>query len=250
VAEPSRLLILGGTGEAAALAEAATARDGLRVVTSLAGRTKNPAPLAGETRTGGFGGAEGLRDYLRRDRIDLVVDATHPFAAIISANAAAACAAENIPRLLLARPAWRKQPGDRWIDADDIDGAAAALPAAGRRVFLTVGRNELARFSGVDGAWFLVRVIDPPEAPMPLADCTVVTGRGPFREAGERSLMAEHRIEIVVSKNSGGGATYAKIAAARGLGLPVIMVRRPAVPTGPAAESVDDALAWVMAARD
>lgn len=246
--EVRRLLILGGTGEARELADKAAAIPDLRVVTSLAGRTRSPRPLAGETRTGGFGGAEGLAAYLRAEPIDLVIDATHPFAAIISGNAAEACDARAVPRLVLSRPAWTETSGDTWIEAADVDAAAAALPAAGRRAFLTVGRNEIARFAGVTDCRFLIRVIDPPVEPLPFAGYTLIEGRPPFAEDRERALMTEHRIDVLVSKNSGGAATYAKIAAARVLGLPVLMIRRPPAPAGPRVETVAQALAWIAEA--
>lgn len=247
MARPARLLILGGTGEAAALAREAVDRPGLHVITSLAGRTRNPAQIAGEIRSGGFGGAQGLADYLRAARIDLVIDATHSFAAVISRHAAEACAAVGLPRVHLLRPAWIGQDGDDWIEVDDLDAAAAALPDAGRRAFLTIGRNELARFAGVRDVWFLVRVIDPLAGPQPLANCEVIEDRPPFAERAENALMATHGIDVVVSKNAGGDATYAKIATARARGLPVVMVRRPAPPGGPLATSVAEALAWLDA---
>lgn len=250
----TRLLILGGTTEAAALAEAAHRRPGLRIINSLAGRTLKPTPLPGETRVGGFGGAEKMADYLRQAGIDLVIDATHPFAAEISRNAAEACAGRNVPRLLLARPQWQRQPDDRWIEVDDVEEAAASLPKVGLRAFLTVGRKALQTFAGDAGAWFLVRVIDPPIDPSggvpTLGNCEIIGGRAPFAQADEMALMRKYRIDVLVSKNSGGVATYPKIAAARKLNLPVVMVRRPALPAGPRVESVEDALAWLEAPRD
>ncbi len=245
--EPRRLLILGGTGEAAALAREAVAAfaDRLAVVTSLAGRTRAPPAVPGEVRVGGFGGADGLADYLAHERIDLVVDATHPFAATISANARAACARAGVPRLVLARPPWQRRAGDRWIEVGDVAQAAAELADRGGRAFLTVGVKELHHFARLDGVFCLVRLIERPAAPLPLADHAVVTGRGPFTVADERRLLAAHRIEVVVSKASGGDATYAKIAAAREMGLPVIMVRRPPAPQGERVIGVTAALAWI-----
>lgn len=235
-----RTLILGGTGEAAALARALAGRD---VVTSLAGRTATLPDLPGRVRIGGFGGADGLREFLRVEGIGAVVDATHPFAARISAHAAKACAALGVPRLVLARPAWEKVPGDTWIEVDTMAEAAAGLPALGRRAFLTVGSQEAAAFAAVTGVHFVVRLVAP--APPPLAGCTVVTGRGPFSEAGETALLRAHRIDVVVSKASGGDATSPKIAAARGLAVPVLMIRRPPPPPGPAVSGIADAVAWV-----
>ncbi len=244
MAEPKRLLILGGTADAAALAARAVEFDGLTVINSLAGRTRSPAPLQGETRVGGFGGADGLAAYLREQRIDLVVDATHPFADRISDNAAGACAATGIARLRLDRPPWQAEPGDRWVEAADLAAAAAKLPRLGRHAFLAVGGNRLDHFAGLDME-MLVRVIDPP--PSPPANATVLQGRGPFDVSEELALLREHRIDVVVSRNSGGAGAFAKIEAARQLGLPVLMIRRPAPPPGPTAASVADALAWVTA---
>ena len=243
-----RLLILGGTGEAAALAGEAIERfaDRLEVVTSLAGRTRKPAAVAGVLRVGGFGGAEGLADYLRANSVDMVVDATHPFAAVISANARDACARAGVPRIMLVRPPWRRRDGDRWIEVDDTARAAAAFAEIGMRAFLTVGAKELHHFAGCTGGVFcLVRLIEAPAKPLPLENHAVIVGRGPFTVTGENTLLTEHRIDIVVSKASGGGATQAKIIAARELGLPVIMVRRPASPDGEQVTSLDAALAWI-----
>ncbi len=237
------LLILGGTGEAAAVARQAVARPGLTVTTSLAGETRTPARLMGAVRTGGFGGADGMADYLRQARVDLVVDATHPFADVISRSAAKACAAVGLAHVHLVRPPWVRHEGDTWIEVDDM--AQAAAEVAGRRAFLTIGRVELGRFAEVEGAWFLVRMIDPPAQPPPLANGLVIVGRPPFTADDERALMADHKIDVVVSKNSGGAATYAKIAAARALGLPVVMVRRPPPPAGPLVASVEETLDWL-----
>lgn len=238
-----RLLILGGTGEALALAEQASWLPNLRVTTSLAGRTRKPVMPAGEARVGGFGGADGLAEYLRDAAIDLVVDATHPFAAKISRNAVAARAATGVPLLTLTRPAWIPRDGDRWTVVADADAAASVLAPASR-VFLAVGRGSVSSFAQAD-AWFLVRVIDPPDAAPPLSDYTLIEGRGPFRLDNERALLAKHRIDIVVAKNSGGEGTYAKIAAARALGLPVVMIRRPPPPPGESVETVDEVINWI-----
>ena len=246
-----RLLILGGTGEAAALAREAVGLLGQRVevVTSLAGRTRAPAPVAGTVRVGGFGGVEGLADYLVREAIDMVVDATHPFAATISANAGDACARARVPRLMLVRPRWRRRAGDRWIEVDDVAQAAAELGRRAGRALVTVGARELHHFAGLDGVFCLVRLIEPPAAPaaapLRLGDHAVIVGRGPFTVAAEKRLLTEHRIVVVVSKASGGKATRAKITAARELGLPVIMVRRPPLPGGARVTSPAAALAWI-----
>ncbi len=240
---PMHLLILGGTGEAAELAHQTTTRPGLKVTTSLAGETRNPARLKGAVRSGSFGGADGMADYLRQAGVDLVVDATHPFAAVISHNVAKACSTVGLPHVHLVRPPWERQEGDTWIEVDDLTQAAKAV--AGRRAFLTIGRVELGWFAGMEDSWFLVRVIDPPAEPPPLANHHIIEGRPPFTIGDERALMSDHKIDVVVSKNSGGAATYAKIAAARSLALPVVMVRRPAPPDGPTVVSVEETLEWL-----
>lgn len=239
----TRVLILGGTADAAKLARALADFPHIEVISSLAGRTDSVPDLPGRVRVGGFGGAAGLAEYLRAERIDRVVDATHPFATRISAHAAEACAALGLPRLMLARPEWRRVDGDHWIEVADMAAAVAALPSLGRRAFLTVGIGEVASFAALRGVWFLVRLLAP--QPLPLADYAVVTGKGPFDAVAEQYLMERHQVEVVVSKASGGAATYGKIAAARALGLPVLMVRRPPLPAGERADSVDAAMRWV-----
>ncbi|MEE8517177.1 MAG: cobalt-precorrin-6A reductase [Alphaproteobacteria bacterium] len=248
-----RLLILGGTIEARALADQAQQRygPGLDVITSLAGRTAQPIGQAGAVRSGGFGGASGLADYLRHQSIDVVIDATHPFAATMSAHACEACAEVQVPRLMVVRAPWQMRDGDNWIEVDDIAAAAAALPAlktvsAGRaRVMLTLGASALTYFGGLKGFWFLARMIEAPADPLPLRHCRVIEGRGPFTVAGERELLVRHRIDVLVSRQSGGAATGAKIDAARTLGLPVVMIKRPPLAPGPHAATVEDALIWL-----
>ena len=242
-----RLLILGGTAEGRALAAAAEARFGpaLTVISALAGRTRAPVLPAGEVRIGGFGGAEGLAAYLRGEGIGLLIDATHPFATQISAQACEAAARAGTKRLALVRPPWRRVLGDRWIEVATVDDAVSAIPAEARRVFLTVGVRSLAPFAGRAGLWFLVRLVDAPAAPIPLAQHTLICARGPFTEADERALLTEHGIDCLVTRASGGDATVAKLTAARALGLPVVMVDRPAPPPGAQAASLDDALAWI-----
>lgn len=241
------LLILGGTGEAAALAQAALARfgDGLHVTTSLAGRTMRPATVAGEIRVGGFGGADGLAAYIADRRVDLVIDATHPFAAQISAQAEAACTAAGVKRLLLERPPWVRDPRDRWIEVDDLAAAAAALPLLGRRAFLTIGARDLGAFAALRDMHFVVRLVDPPRAAPPLAAFDIVLGRGPFSLPAERLMLERHAIDVLVCKASGGAATEAKLTAARERGLPVVMLRRPPTPPGPRVDSVAAALDWL-----
>lgn len=242
-----RLLLLGGTREALDLAQATAGSSHLHTITSLAGRTRAPAQIPGEVRVGGFGGAEGLADYLEAQAIDLLIDATHPFAEVMGHNAARACHVTGVPRLKLLRPAWKKETGDRWIEVEGAEQAAEALPGLATRVFLTIGQRDLQPFSRRPEVWFLVRLIDPPADPLPLPRHELVLGRGPFAEADEIALMREHRIEALVAKNSGGRLTHAKIAAARRLGLPVVMRRRPDAPPGETVETVDQALAWIAA---
>lgn len=247
-----RLLILGGTTEARELAALATERLGerLHVITSLAGRTQSPVRPAGEVRCGGFGGASGLASFLRAEAIDYVVDATHPFARRISRHAVAAATAAGVPNLALVRPPWRRSTGDRWIEVADAAAAAALIPGLARRVWLTVGLDELGAFANLAETWFLVRRIEPPSEPLPFPNFELILGRGPFAVANERQLIAAHRIEALVCRASGGGATEAKLAAAREAGIPVIMIRRPP----PAADSIVEtpaaALAWLIQRLD
>jgi len=244
------LLILGGTGEAAALAGAVLAGHAGRVAvtTSLAGRIERPGAVPGDVRIGGFGGADGLAEYLRREGVDAVIDATHPFAAQISAHARLACeAAGGVPRLQLYRPAWTRHPLDRWIEVDSLAAAASIVGKVGRRAWLTIGAGEIDAFAAVEDVRFLVRLIDAPRRTLPLKFHEVVIGRGPFTLAEERHLLHRHAIEVLVCKASGGDATAAKLVAAREASLPVIMVRRPPPEPGDTVEAVDAALRWLDA---
>ncbi len=243
-----RVLILGGTGEARELA-ALLHGDNVAVISSLAGRVARPRLPVGEVRIGGFGGPEKLAGWLRDERIDRVVDATHPFAERISASAAQAAATGRVPLLRLARPGWSERSGvDRWTWADDLDEAAALIPSLGTRVLLTTGRQGLPAFAGSD-AFFLIRCVDPPEPPLP-RDHELLLDRGPYTLAGELELIDRHRLDLVITKDSGGRLTEAKLDAARERGLPVIVVRRPPLPAGvEAVETVEAAYAWVVAAR-
>ena len=196
-------------------------------------------------RIGGFGGAAGLAQYLVRERIGLLIDATHPYADIISANAVAAARQTSLPFLALRRPPWAAVAGDRWIEASDVRAAVAALQQTPCRVFVTLGRSELAPLVDAPQHHYLIRSVDPVDPPLALPDASYVTGRGPFSEAHDTALMRGHRIDVVLAKNSGGSASYGKIAAARSLGVPVIMLRRPALPEAPAVATVEDAIAWL-----
>ena len=237
-----RLLILGGTGDAVALAKQAAEIPYLEVITSLAGRTQT-ASAPGNTRIGGFGGAAGLADYLRDRQIHFLIDATHPFAAQITWNAATAAKEVGIPHLMLIRPAWEKTGGDRWIEVPNNAIAARVLPA--QRIFLTIGRQELSAFAHQSDRWFLMRMIDPPEVDGAVPNGKILLKRGPFTLADERVLLQNYDIGAIVSKNSGGDATYAKIIAAQELKIPVVMVQRPVVPRGEVVTQIEEALSWL-----
>ncbi|OUL21421.1 cobalt-precorrin-6A reductase [Nostoc sp. 106C] len=241
-----RVLILGGTGDAAELSARVATIPGIEAIASLAGRTRQPSVPSGNVRIGGFGGVAGLASYLHEMNIDLLIDATHPFACQISFNAAAAAMEVGIPRLILNRPPWEKLSGDRWIEVDNIVAATAALPNQAQRVFLTVGRQELSAFVHLKGIWFLMRVIDPPNPDVLIPPGLVLCDRGPFALDNEREILIHHKIDTIVSKNSGGDATYAKIIAARELGVKVVMVNRPAIPPGEQVSNVEDAVTWLL----
>ncbi|TPL52754.1 cobalt-precorrin-6A reductase [Mesorhizobium sp. B1-1-4] len=232
-----RILILGGTTEARQLAGKLAA--GHSVMLSLAGRTESPVAQGVPVRSGGFGGADGLAVYLKETSIELLIDATHPYAARISANAAQAARMAGVPIVALRRPGWEPVEGDRWTQVDTTGDAVQALGPAPRRVFLALGRQEVAAFEAAPQHHYLIRSVDPVEPKLAVPDATYLLARGPFREAEERTLLQRHGIDIVVSKDSGGTATYGKIAAARALGLDVVMVHRPALPEIPSAATVD-----------
>jgi len=240
---PGPVLILGGTAEARALA-AALVDAGVRVVSSLAGRVRDPALPVGDLRIGGFGGVEGLAAWLREHGVAAVVDATHPFASTMTAHAVSATAAAGVLLVVLRRPGWPPDPD--WTWADSLPAAAAALPTLGKRVFLTTGRTSLSAFADLD-LEFLVRCVDPPTGPMPRR-VHVLLSRGPFTVDGERSLMREHGVDVLVTKDSGGPLTSAKLAAAREEGVTVLVVRRPPLPAGvEAVDTVEAALARLRA---
>ena len=243
--DSKRLLILGGTGEARQLADTLATRPGLSIITSLAGRTVEPRRPAGELRIGGFGGAAGLADYLRRAQVDLVIDATHPYAAAISRHAVEACRSAAKPLLRFERGPWRAETGDRWVEVDSLTAAARAAPSLGRRAFLTIGIKELSTFAGIPGLWFLVRLVEKPAEPLPLVDYEIVPERGPFLASAERDLLRGREIDFVIAKNSGGAATYGKIVAARELGLPIVLLRRPELPAAEMAGTIEQAVGWI-----
>lgn len=244
----TRVLVLGGTTEASQLAVAlATAQ--VDAIFSYAGRTESPLTQPLPMRIGGFGGVEGLSAWLQQQRITHVVDATHPFAAQMSRNAVAACAATGTRLLALERPAWQAQPGDRWQLVPDMAGAASALPEAPARVFLAIGRQHLAPFLACTHHWFLLRLVDASVA-LPAERGHIVLARGPFNEAADTALLQAHRITHVVAKNSGGSGAEAKLRAARALGLPVILIDRPSIPLRPTVGRVDAVLRWLAGAHD
>ena len=244
MARRPRILVLGGTGEATALTAEAAAR--FEIVYSLAGRTRNPTLPDGVTvRSGGFGGADALAAWLGQNDIAAVIDATHPFADRMTAQAVQACDRAGIPRLKLLRAAWEQTAGDDWRRVPDISAAASLLPALGKRAFLSIGRQELGAFDEVENVRMLVRSVDPPADADRRPDAIYIAGRGPFTTAQESALLRDHDIDVLVSKNAGGAATYPKIAAARAAGIPVIMIDRPSPPPPPIVSDVMAAVAWL-----
>ncbi|MBE0453091.1 cobalt-precorrin-6A reductase [Roseovarius autotrophicus] len=241
------ILVLGGTTEASLLAQRlAEAR--LPATLSYAGRVARLRSQPVPVRVGGFGGVAGLTDHLRRERVTHLVDATHPFAATMSGNAIAACAATGVPLLALTRPAWQPEQGDDWRHMPDIPAAVAALAGPPRRVMLAIGRMHLDAFAAQPQHSYLLRLVDPPEVAPPLPDCHVIVDRGPFTVAGDTALMRAHGIDLIVSKNAGGSGAEAKLAAARALGLPVMMIGRPPLPDRAEVHSVDEVLRWLHGA--
>lgn len=236
-----KLLLLGGTSEARALAK--RLHPDIDLISSLAGRVPDPALPVGPVRIGGFGGVDGLRTYLQDNQITAVVDATHPFAANITANAAQACAGLRLPHLVLARPAWPY--GGAIVVADDRIAARTVKDHGFQRVFLTTGRSGTTAFRD-SAAWFLIRAVTPPEPETLPPNHHILLSRGPYDYDNELALLRDHRIDALVTKNSGGAMTRAKIEAAQALTIPVIMVDRPALPDGvTTASTVEDAERWV-----
>jgi len=240
---PHKILILGGTAEARQVAGVLAARGDCDVVLSLAGRIGNPIGQGVPVRIGGFGGVEGLAAYLKETAVGLRIDATHPYAARISANAAYAADEAGVPLLALRRPGWERTDGDRWTEVDDVAGAVRVLGGAPRHVFLTLGRQDVHAFEAAPQHYYLMRSVDPVEPPLALPNLETILARGPFETADELALLERRGIDALVSKNSGGAATYGKIAAARALGIEVVMVRRPALPEVPSAPTVHELIA-------
>jgi precorrin-6A/cobalt-precorrin-6A reductase len=239
------ILILGGTTEARLLGQQLAIRDDWAVTLSLAGRTASPLAQAVPVRSGGFGGTAGLMQYLRGNEIHALIDATHPYASTMSAHAQSAAAHTHTPLLCLSRPPWCAITGDRWTEVDDAGEAARTLGAEPRKVFLTVGRHEITAFVSAPHHHYLIRSVDPVDPPVALPHASYILDRGPFGEDRERDLLREHKIDVIVAKNSGGAATHGKIVAARSLSLPVILLRRPPPLNVPTVATVDEALAWL-----
>lgn len=243
-----KVLILGGTSEAVDLAAQLVAGDsGWRVISSLAGRVANPRLPPGAVRVGGFGGGVGLADYLRHENIAAMIDATHPFARRMGWNAAEASKIANVPLLRLGRPVWVPQPGDRWVMVDDWDQAVTHLRGRAHRVFLALGRQELAPFTALEDVFFVIRSVDAPDSTLRFAQSELVLARGPFRLEDERTLLRSRNIDCIVCKNSGGTATDGKLTAARELGIEVVMQNRPPRPDVPAVPDVTAAINWLRA---
>ena len=242
---PGLILVLGGTGEARRLADLMVTA-GLEVVTSLAGKVTRPRLPRGEVRIGGFGGAEGLALWLRENGASAVIDATDPFADEISASAIGAARETGTPLLRLLRPPWTEQPGDEWIEVPDMRTAAHVVRERFRRPMLTVGKQGASAFAGDTHGSYLIRCSEPPPGALPHR-YLLVLDRGPFGVDSERTLMSRHRIDALVTRNSGGSASGAKLAAARDLRIPVVMVERPEAPTASeTVHSVDDAARWLV----
>lgn len=239
------ILILGGTAEARKLAAGLAGDPRFTTELSLAGRTRAPAEQPVPVRIGGFGGAEGLAAYLRDKGITILIDATHPYAAQISRNAAEAAKRADVPLIALRRSPWRRQQGDRWIEVASIHDAVTALGKSPRKVFLTLGRQELLPFEAAPQHHYLIRSVDPVEPPLAVPHAIYLTERGPFAETDEARLLKEQGIEVIVAKNSGGPSSYGKICAARALGIEVILARRPDLPDLPSVETVEEMLAWL-----
>lgn len=240
----TRLLLLGGTTEASRLA-AALAEAGIPALFSYAGRTETPRTQPLPMRVGGFGGTAGLEAFLRTEGITHVIDATHPFAAQMSRNAIAACTATGVPLCAFERVPWQPGPGDSWTRVTDLDAAVAALPDPPARVFLAIGKQHLGAFAAKPQHHYLLRLVDPPEAPLPLPDAEAIIARGPFDASGDTELLTTHAITHIVAKNAGGAGAEAKLIAARALHLPVILIDRPALPPRDTRDSLKGVFGWL-----
>jgi precorrin-6A/cobalt-precorrin-6A reductase len=242
---PMRVLILGGTTEAFGLAHLLAADPRFETTLSLAGRTSKPRTQPVRARIGGFGGSDGLAAWLQQEAVAAVIDATHPYADQISSNAVTACGRLAIPLATIMRPAWQTEPGDTWQTVASAEAAADALGAEPRRVFLGLGRLELGAFASRPHHHYIARMIDPPEGTTLPRDIRLIFDRGPFDEQAETALLMEEKIDVLVCKNSGGAATYAKIIATRRLGIPVVMIARPQKAHGHTLDDAEGAAEWL-----
>lgn len=238
------ILLLGGTTEASQMARR-LAQTGLKATFSYAGRTQSPVTQPLPQRIGGFGGVAGLVDHITAHAVTHVVDATHPFAAGMSQNAHTACTQTGTPLIRLERPPWQPQAGDRWHSVPSMEDLPTALPDDPARIFLAIGKQQIGLFAPYPQHHYLLRLVDAPDAPLPLPNTTVVLARGPFRLKDDTALLRDHRITHVICKNAGGSGAQAKLDAARALGLPVIMADRPNLPGDTVANSVDQVMAWL-----
>ncbi len=243
-----KILILGGTGEAAALARRLDLEipEGVDVITSLAGRTKNLPDLPGRVISGGFGGIQGLKTFIEQEGIKLLVDATHPFSETISDSAYVACTVTDTLRMTLVRPEWTLPPDGKWLEVDDMAAASEAIGKFAKRTFLTIGTRGLDAFSDHQQMWFLVRLIEQPSGSLPLQDYQIITGRPPHDLDAERQLITEYNIDCLVSKHAGGAATIGKILAALDAQIPIVLIRRPPRLPGHWAEALDDCVEWIL----
>jgi len=241
-----KTLILGGTTEASALAAAISAAQ-FPAILSYAGRVEAPRAQPVPVRIGGFAGVSGLRDYLQSEGIGQVIDATHPFAQQISNNAVMACRAADVPLLAVERPQWTAGAGDVWQTLPDIDAAAARLTGRGRRIFLAIGRQHLDLFAPLDQHFFLLRLVDHPQARLGFRDHHLTIDRGPFSLEGDLALLRQHRIDLIVAKNAGGRGAEAKLQAARALGIEVMLIERPVIDGRHRVASVGAAMDWLHA---
>ena len=239
-------MILGGTGDAANLARRINNQfSKTRVITSLAGRTQKPRRIAGQVIFGGFGGATGLQSFIETEKIQLVFDATHPFSQKISQNASIACEKAKVLRIILDRPQWELPRNGNWVAVENISAAAKSISSSVKRIFVTTGGNELNVFDQFKNTWFLIRLIEKPKSPIKIQNYKLVLSRPPFKFSNEKALLQNHDIDCLISKNSGGNGTKAKIKAALQLSIPIILIRRPPNLPGLKYNTVGQCIEWL-----